>query len=288
MSGPVAGPEAAALFVDLHAHSTASDGSRAPADVIREAKRAGLHAIALTDHDTIAGLAEAAAAAADAGVRLVRGVELSAVEDRVETHVLGLHLDEAVELEARLQALREMRRSRAERIVHRLNDLGVRVDMAAVLEQAAGGAVGRPHVARAMVAEGWATDFRDAFDRYLGNGRAAYVPKEQLAMRDAIAMIHRAGGLAIVAHPGSACTRERLRKMVDEGMDGIEVLHPSHTPDDVGRLQRLCDQLGLVRSGGSDWHGGTDGPRLLGTMRVPAAWLDQQDQRVSARRARVA
>lgn len=288
MSGPAVGADGGALFVDLHAHSTASDGSRAPAEVVREAKRAGLHAIALTDHDTTGGLAEAAAAAEEVGIRLVRGVELSAVEDKVETHVLGLHLDDATELEAHLEALRLMRRSRAERIVRRLNDLGVRVDLDAVLEQAAGGAVGRPHVARAMVAEGWATDFRDAFDRYLGNGRPAYVPKDQLAMRDAIAMIHRAGGLAIVAHPGSGCTRERLRKVVEEGMDGVEVLHPSHSPDDITRLQRLCDQFGLVRSGGSDWHGGTDGPRLLGAMRVPAAWLAQQDQRVSARRARVA
>lgn len=288
MSGPTAGPDAAARHVDLHAHSTASDGSRAPADVVREAKRVGLEAIALTDHDTLGGLAEAAAAALDVGVRLVRGVELSAVENDVETHVLGLHLDQAAELEARLAELREMRRTRADRIVRRLNELGVRIDLHAVLEQAAGGAVGRPHVARAMVAEGWASDFRDAFDRYLGNGRPAYVPKEQLAMRDAIAMIHRAGGLAIVAHPASGGTRERLRKMVDEGMDGVEVLHPSHTPDDIARLQRLSDQLGLVRSGGSDWHGGSDGARLLGLMRIPAAWLAQQDQRVAARRARVA
>lgn len=288
MSGPDARPEAAAAFVDLHTHSTASDGSRAPADVVREAKRAGLQAVALTDHDTLGGLAEAQAAAREVGLRLVRGVELSAVEDRVETHVLGLHLDEATELERRLEELREMRRSRAERMVRRLNDLGVRIDLESVLEQAAGGAVGRPHVARAMVAEGWATDFRDAFDRYLGNGRSAYVPKEQLAMRDAIAMIHRAGGLAIVAHPGAAGTRERLRKMIDEGLDGVEVLHPGHTPDDVARLKRLSTQLGLVRSGGSDWHGGTDGARVLGAMQVPSEWLSEQDERVAAQRARVA
>lgn len=287
MSGPDARPVPGA-FVDLHAHSTASDGARAPADVVREAARVGLRALALTDHDTLGGLAEASAAAAEVGLRLVRGVELSAVEDQVETHVLGLHLDDAHELEARLEELREMRRSRAERMVRRLNELGVRIDLQAVLDQAAGGAVGRPHVARAMVADGWANDFRDAFDRYLGNGRPAYVAKDQLAMREAIAMIHRAGGLAVVAHPGSYGTRERLKKMVDEGMDGVEVLHPSHTPDDIARLQRFSEQLGIVRSGGSDWHGGADGTRLLGAMRVPAEWLALQDERVAARREAVA
>ena len=207
MSGPSTAGDGAAAFVDLHAHSTASDGSRAPADVIREAKRVGLQAIALTDHDTLDGIAEAVATGLEIGVRVVPGVELSAVEGDVETHILGLHLTDTREMESALISLREMRRSRATRIVQRLNDLGVRIEFAAVLEQAAGGAIGRPHVARAMVAEGWAIDLRDAFDRYLGNGRPAYVSKDRLAVVDAIGLIHRAGGLAILAHPSQAAQR---------------------------------------------------------------------------------
>jgi predicted metal-dependent phosphoesterase TrpH len=272
-------------FVDLHMHSTASDGSRAPGDVVREAKRIGLCAIALTDHDTLDGLPEAEAVGAELGVRVVRGVELSAVEGDVETHILGLHLGDVAELESHLVALREMRRTRAERIVAKLNDLGVRVELSSVLEQAAGGAIGRPHVARALIAEGWAVDFRDAFERYLGNGKAAYVGKDRLAVRDAIGLIHGAGGLAVLAHPSHGGTRERIEAFVREGIDGVEVRHPSHSAEDIARLGALVEHFSLVPSGGSDWHGATDGARVLGMMRVPRAWLERQDGRVRARAA---
>ena len=272
-------------FVDLHVHSTASDGSRAPADVVAAAKRAGLSAMALTDHDTVAGIEEATRAGLAHGVRVVPGVELSAVEGDVETHILGLHVSDTREMEATLSALRDMRRTRAERIVQRLNELGVRIELASVLEQSAGGAIGRPHVARAMIAEGWAVDFRDAFDRYLGNGRPAYVPKERLAVVDAIGLIHRAGGLAVLAHPAQGGTRERVEAFVRDGIDGVEVRHPSHSSEDIARLTALVDHFGLVPSGGSDWHGATDGARTLGMMRVPAEWLARQDGRVQARAA---
>jgi predicted metal-dependent phosphoesterase TrpH len=272
-------------FVDLHTHSTASDGSRAPADVVREAKRVGLVAIALTDHDTLDGIAEASATGVELGVRIIPGIELSAVEGDSETHILGLHLSDTRELERELIGLRDMRRARAARIVQRLNDLGVRIELAAVLEQAAGGAIGRPHVARAMIAEGWAVDFRDAFERYLGNGRPAYVSKERLAVVDAIGLIHRAGGLAILAHPSHTGTRERIAAFVAQGIDGVEVRHPSHSSEDTARLGALVDHFSLVPSGGSDWHGAAEGPRTLGMMHVPADWLGRQDGRVRVRAA---
>ena len=277
--------DGAPAFVDLHAHSTASDGSRLPADVVREAKKAGLAAIALTDHDTIDGIAEAVATGREIGVRVVPGVELSAVEGDIETHILGLHLSETREMESRLVALREMRRTRAERMVKRLNELGVRIEFSSVLDQSAGGAIGRPHVARAMIAEGWAVDFRDAFERYLGNGKPAYVGKERLAIVDAIDLIHRAGGLAILAHPAHGGTRDRIAMFAQHGMDGVEVRHPSHSAEDIARLMALVEHFSLVPSGGSDWHGATDGPRTLGTMRVPAEWLSRQDGRVGVRAA---
>ena len=278
MTAPPAGVPAGP-FVDLHAHSTASDGARPPADVVREAKRVGLSALALTDHDTVAGIAEAVVAGEALGVRLVAGVELSAVEGEIETHILGLHLRDTRELEGRLIQLREMRRLRAERMVVRLNELGVRIDFASVLEQAGGGAIGRPHVARAMIAEGWATDFRDAFDRYLGNGRPAFVPKDKLPVPQAIELIHRAGGLAVLAHPAQSGTRDRVAALVEQGIDGVEVRHPSHSSEDAMRLLALVEHFGLVPSGGSDWHG-ADGPRTLGMMRVPAEWLARQDNRL--------
>jgi predicted metal-dependent phosphoesterase TrpH len=275
----------APAHVDLHTHSTASDGSRTPADVVREARRIGLSAIALTDHDTVAGLADAVSAGAAEGVRVVAGVELSAVEGEVETHLLGLHLADTAGLERELEGLRDMRRARAERIVARLNELGVRITMEAVLQQlgdAPGAALGRPHVARAMVAEGWANDLRDAFDRYLGNGRPAFVHKDRLAMADAIALIHRAGGLAVLAHPAGAATRERIESLAAVGLDGVEVRHPSHSSEDIKRITALIEHFRMIPSGGSDWHGAATGARTLGMMRVPAEWLRLQDARLRA------
>lgn len=273
-------------FIDLHTHSTASDGARAPGDVARAAKAAGLSAFALTDHDTIAGLTDARAIASLVGIRLINGVELSAVEGDTETHILGLHLSEFAELEHRLVELREMRLTRAARIVERLNVLKIPLTIDSVLHQAAGGAVGRPHVARAMIAGGWALDFREAFEKYLGNGRPAYVPKERLSIPDAIGLIHRAGGLAVLAHPGGGCPRDRIASLATAGLDGVEVLHPSHSWDDSRRLDAWASELDLVRSGGSDWHGSSDAARTLGIMRVPEQWLVEQASRVAVRTSR--
>jgi 3',5'-nucleoside bisphosphate phosphatase len=209
---------------------------------------------------------------------------LSAVEGDSETHLLGLHLSDTSVLERGLVDLREMRGRRAARIVELLQSQGVQVTLDDVLMQAGTGAIGRPHVARALVADGWAVDVRDAFDRYLAAGRPAYVAKDQLGMRDAIAMVHAAGGLAVLAHPGSTATRERLEALVALGMDGVEVKHPSHAPQETTRIRTLTEQLGLLPSGGSDWHGAGDGPRTIGMMQVPIEWLTRQDERVEALR----
>jgi predicted metal-dependent phosphoesterase TrpH len=244
-----------------------------------------LSAIAVTDHDTVAGVREATAAGVSAGIRVVPGVELSAVDISGETHLLGLHVAELTALDTRLADLREMRRSRAERFVPRLNAIGVGVTMEEVLAQAAGGAIGRPHVARALVAKGLAGDIRSAFDRYLGTGRPAFVAKDRLSIADAIAIVHRAGGIAVLAHPGVCATAERLKALVALGLDGVEVRHPSHDDAEIGRILSLADRLGLLPSGGSDWHGQPDGSRALGVMSVPSEWLERQDARVAVGRA---
>jgi predicted metal-dependent phosphoesterase TrpH len=275
-------PGAPGAFVDLHAHSTASDGAASPADLVAAARQASLSAIAITDHDTVSGVPDASSAAARLGIRLVPGVELSAVDASGETHLLGLHLSDLDALDERLAELRDMRRTRAERMVQRLNALGVRVTMEDVLREAAGGAIGRPHVARALVAKGWAPDMRTAFDRYLAAGRPAFVPKDRLSLADAIAMVHSAGGLAVLAHPGTSATAERLKALVALGLDGVEVRHPSHDDAQIGRLLALAERLELLPSGGSDWHGQADGTRALGVMRVPSEWLDRHDARLAA------
>lgn len=287
MSQPALAPSG---FVDLHMHSTASDGSMAPADVVHVAKGVGLEAIALTDHDTVAGLAEAHAAGARLGVRIVNGAELSAMDGEAEVHVLGLHFEQLDLLEGPLATFRDGRRARAARMVDQLNAVGVPVTLDAVLHESAGGAIGRPHVARALIAGGWSRDARDAFDRYLGAGKVGYVPKPRLELADAIALVHRAGGIAIMAHPGPEATRERIEQLAALGMDGVEVRHPSHKADDVARIGALVEHYRMVPSGGSDWHGAMAGPRTMGNQRVPAEWLARQDARVRERigRERVA
>ena len=270
--------------IDLHLHSTASDGILPPAKVVEAAEAAGLSVIALTDHDTVAGVSEAVAAGDTLGVRVIRGVELSAHEDASgkEVHVLGLHVSRLDALEDELKALREKRTERARLIVNRLVEIGVPITLEKVLQQSNGGAVGRPHIARALIESGAVVDQREAFDRYLGQGRAAFVPKAQFLIGDAIRMIHDAGGIAIWAHPSHTARRERVESLVAQGLDGLEVRHPSHSPDVAAGLEALCDFLGLVPSGGSDWHGPV-GDRMLGGQVIPREWLERQERLVASR-----
>jgi len=269
-------------FVDLHSHSTASDGTVAPDGVIESAERCGLTALALTDHDTIDGVPAARAAGERLGVRVIAGVELSAFHEEHEVHLLALHLTHLEGLQRRLSELRTMRYTRAQKIVEKLNALGIPLTLDEVLLQSNGGAIGRPHVARALIARGVVHDFRDAFTRYLGSAGTAFVPKEHFSIEDAIGIAHEAGALAIWAHPGDGGRRERLEPLVAAGLDGLEIRHPSHSGEDVKRLQALADFFNLVPSGGSDWHGAPDGPRRLGIMNVPVEWLERQDERVAS------
>ena len=278
MSAEAGGPK----LVDLHTHSTASDGTLPPERVIEAAARCGLAALALTDHDTINGVRAARQAGDNAGIRVIAGVELSAFDDEREVHVLALHLSHLDALEKRLAGLRASRHIRAGKIVEKLNALGIPLTLDEVLQQSNGGAVGRPHVARALIARGAVADFRDAFLRYLGNNGSAFVPKDRFSVHDAIAIAHEAGAIAIWAHPSEGGRRERLEPLVAAGLDGIEIRHPSHSGEDMKRLQALTDFFGLVPSGGSDWHGASEGPRRLGIMNVPMEWLEKQDERVAS------
>ena len=280
------GPPGTPEFVDLHSHSTASDGALAPETVVETAAAAGVVALALTDHDTLAGIPAAQGAGRRLGVRVVAGVELSLMDGDREVHMLGLHIARVDALQGELEAVRDSRKSRAEQIVSRLNALGVPITAEAVFAQAGGGAIGRPHIARALIAGGWVRDQREAFDRYLGAGRPANVEKQRITIADGIRLIHECGGLAVIAHPGGDGRRERVEPLVALGLDGLEVKHPGHSGEDTLRIEALAEHFGLVKSGGSDWHGASSGPRVLGGMRVPAAWLHVQDARVEQHRAR--
>jgi predicted metal-dependent phosphoesterase TrpH len=271
--------------VDLQVHTTASDGALAPAAVVEAAAAAQLYAIAITDHDTVDGLAEAAEAGARLGVRIVPGVELSSHFEDEELHLLGLHLANRDAMRDALADLQEQRVVRAQRIVETLNAHGIPVTMDAVLREAGDGAVGRPHIARAMLAGGWVREFREAFDKWIGWGRPAYMAKDRFDVADAIALVHKAGGLAVWAHPGELATPARIDRLAKLGLDAVEVLHPSHPPYLVQRLVDHTEKAGLLPSGGSDWHGTQEGPRKLGGQLVPKVWLDWQDERLAARAA---
>ena len=239
--------------------------------------------MALTDHDTTAGLPEAIREGERVGVRVIVGCEFSVKAPWGELHMLGYFLPAAdPRLEAFLCETRAARERRGEQMVARLHKLGIPIDLADVTAQAAGGAVGRPHVARALVARGASVDISDAFDRYLGRGRPAYVEKPLPTLPRVTQLVHEVGGVTVAAHLGERGSEGQVRAFAEQGLDGLEVRHPSHSAADEARLQRLADRLGLAVSGGSDWHGDTEFGHHgagLGELEVPATWLDELERR---------
>ncbi len=251
---------------DLHTHSVHSDGVHPPAEVVARAAAAGLAGLALTDHDTTAGWAEAATAAEAAGLAFLGGIELSTEQDGKSVHVLGYGLDPAdPALVAELRRLTGERRRRAEVMLARLEGLGVSVDLAAVEAIAGDAAIARPHLAEALVAAGHVADAREAFDVYLGDGAAAYEPKRALAPEDGVRLIVAAGGVAVLAHPGldrgcegQPVSTALLDRLVAAGLAGVESDHPGHDTPTRDRWRSLAADRGLAATGGSDYHGRYD------------------------------
>jgi transcription antitermination factor NusB len=277
---------------DLHVHSTASDGSLQPQDLPALAAGAGLKAFALTDHDSVEGVSAAAEAAAGEGVEVVPGVELTAYAPSssglgdLEVHISGLFVD--VEDAALLSRLRELRDARVERVrqmTAKLAELGLAVDSGAVLARAAGGAVGRMHVAQEMVAQGHCTDLAEAFARYIGRGCAAYVPKQRMTPAQAIALIGQAGGCSVLCHPALSAEVEGLvEELRAQGLDALEVHSPAHTPQDEARLMDLARRQGLIVAGGSDFHGAAKPDVHIGQEAV--SFVELEELRNLARRRR--
>ena len=261
-------------MIDLHLHTTASDGRSTPEALVAEAVAAGIRTIAVTDHDTLAGLPAAEAAARRAGIGCVAGIEITAVHAGKDIHVLGYFLNPAdASLTAFLEAQREDRRRRVLEIVGALDRLGLTIDPVPLLASREGGkSVGRPLVAAAIVAGGHAKDIADAFDRYLSEGRPGFIERRGSSPRDVVALIRSAGGVASLAHPGKTRVDPLLGELIEGGLEAIEVFHPDHSPVDIRRYRELASKRGLVVTGGSDYHGpGSGRSDALGRVGVNEA-----------------
>jgi predicted metal-dependent phosphoesterase TrpH len=261
--------------VDLHTHSIHSDGTWTPTQVVERALARGLSAIALTDHDSVDGLDEARSRASGTPLEIVPGVELSAHDGAVEVHVLGFFVDDHdAEFRLSLQQFREQRLLRAHAILERLEELGFDLSWDEILERAKGGAIGRPHIAEAMIAAGHCHSIDEAFRKFLGTRGSAYIPRKSLTPRGAIELVRRAGGVAAIAHPATMAKDLVVGEMAKLGLTALEVIHPRHDAADRGRYQRLCEKYGLVATGGSDSHGERTGYSQIGDGDVPATALD--------------
>lgn len=265
------------MRADLHLHSTCSDGTLPPAELVARASANGVTAMALSDHDTLAGIEVAAAECARRGMELVPAVELNTDIPNGEAHILGYFLDPSLRwFEAFLADRRVARQRRGRAMVEQLAAMGLPLTYEQVLPFARGGVVARPHVARAMVQAGLVADEQEAFDRYLSVGRPAYVIRDSLSPQAAIAAIRRAGGVPVLAHPAWFPLEHLIPALVDSGLQGIEAYYSEHTPEQTARFVALARDHGLVPTVGSDFHGPTSKkPYEPGSVDGPADVLDQ-------------
>jgi predicted metal-dependent phosphoesterase TrpH len=273
--------------VDLHSHTTASDGALAPRDLVRLAARHGVRVLAVTDHDSTEGLPEAIDEAARHGIEIVPGLEINTDVPGAEIHVLGYCVDWQAEwFQAFLREQRAERTARVHRIVEQLTGLGMPLAAEEVFAVCKEGSPGRPHVAQAMVNRGYVKSVREAFDRWLRADGPANVPRRRLTPAEAVAVIRRARGVPVLAHPGLANRDEMIPGLVAAGLAGIETDYPEHSVGQITGYRRMCQRLRLVATGGSDYHGSHTGrASTVGSPHIPLeVWhaLEQKAQELRA------
>jgi predicted metal-dependent phosphoesterase TrpH len=249
-------------YVDLHLHTTASDGVLSPSEIVRYAKAKGLQAIAITDHDTIEGCEEGLSEGERIGFEVIPGIEISAEYSPGSMHILGFFLDiQHPLLSERLEYLQKARAERNPKIVAKLNQLGIEVTYEEVLKASGGGQVGRPHFANVLLEKKVVRSFQEAFDRFLKKGAPAYVDKFRFTSKEALHFINEARGVAVLAHPntlgvnGLSELEKLILQLVDEGLKGIEVYYPEHSAMEVAQYKTLADRYSLLSTGGTDYHG---------------------------------
>ncbi|MCU0785034.1 MAG: PHP domain-containing protein [Verrucomicrobia bacterium] len=268
------------MFADLHLHSRFSDGTFSPEEVVARGHKSGFAALSLTDHDTVEGCARMAAACDAAGIEFITGSELTAEYKDTELHILGYFLDVTnTMLLTELTRFQIVRQNRIREMVARLNELHVPLDAAEVFALADCRSPGRPHVARALVQAGHCANHDEAFQQFLKQGRPAWVPKAKLSALEAIQLIHQAGGLAVMAHPGLNRADGLIPDLVDAGLDGLECFHTKHSNGVTRRYLEMAEKLKLLVTGGSDCHGKSKGKPLIGTVKLDYVHVEKLKQR---------
>lgn len=261
-------------YIDLHVHTSASDGLFTPSEIIEGSLKLGLQAIAITDHDTVDGYVQAARMVDAKVMEVVPGVELSSNYKGADVHILGYYIDhQNPEFVKKILKFRQYRYERGESMVARLNELGLNLSMDTVKTIAGDSSLGRPHVADALLREEFVQTYDEAFARYLGYHAPAYVPKKVLTASQAIDLIHLIRGVAVLAHPGTLRHDEFIPDLLEMGLDGIEAYHSQHNRSDVTRYKNMAKKSGIIYTGGSDCHGLRKGKSLIGTQRVPYSVL---------------
>jgi len=269
-------------WADLHVHTTFSDSLFSPKEAVEKAAENHLQALGITDHDTIDGIAPACAEAQHYNIEIVPGIELSSVDEQYDIHILGYFIDlENAEMLHYIRLFQAERYRRAEKIVAKLHNLGMNVSLDLILQKSGIGSVGRPHIAEVLMEEGFVLSYDEAFYKFLGNGKPAYVPKYKISPAEGIRLIHQAGGLSFIAHPGMDLDSSLLVSLVKQGLDGVEILHPKHSQEKVNELYQFSLRYGLLTSGGSDCHGNRNGASMLGSYNVPYRFVEEMKQKLN-------
>lgn len=276
------------MFADLHLHTFFSDGTFSPEEVVAHGKRMGFACLALTDHDTLEGCERMATACAAEGIEFIVGSELTAEFGDHELHILGYFLDpKHPRLLGELAKFQEVRQNRIRDMVERINKLGVALKVDDVFALANCRAPGRPHVARALVKAGFCTSLDEAFERFLKRDRPAWAPKMKMSAEDAITLIHEAGGLAVMAHPGLNRCDEVIPSLVEMGLDGIECYHTKHSSGTAASYLEMTKRFGLLATGGSDCHGMSKGKPLIGGIKLPIHYVHKMQKAREKRMAKL-
>jgi predicted metal-dependent phosphoesterase TrpH len=267
---------------DLHIHTKCSDGLFTPEEIVRKAVHVGLKAISITDHDTVAGIDQAKPLALNSGLELIPGVEMSSAYKGYDIHILGYFFDyQHSELKRYLDNCRRLRTERAERMVQKLAKMGVKIEIEQIIMKAQNGSVGRPHIAAVLQDGGFVRSFSEAFSKYLGSHSPAYVKSIETHPEEVIRLINGAGGLSFLAHPAQNVPDEILKQLISFGLDGLEIIHPSHDAYRQNYYREIANEYFMLFSGGSDYHGLKDHEDTFGQVWIPYDWVTKMKSQLS-------